>query len=71
VKYAGVLEVQIFDRATGLYVPYPFCPPDQGVARAIAGGAPWRIAKSDRPLKPAMKDHYYQYAYDGDYQGKS
>jgi hypothetical protein len=43
-------------------------PLNSEVARACAAGAPWRIAKCDRPLKPVLKNHYREY---GDYQGRS
>lgn len=71
MKYHGDLEVQIFCRETGRYARWSWVPPIAAIAREIAAGAPWRIAKLDRPLDPSLLDHYREYSYIGDNQGKS
>ena len=76
MKYCGELQLQIFDQQIGAYVDFAFIKigsreTAREIAREIARGRPWRICKCDRPLKPVLKNHYHQYTYDGDYQGKS
>jgi hypothetical protein len=73
VKYVGDLQLQIWNREKKSYEIFdPMnvlnLPLNSEVARACAAGAPWRIAKRDRPLKPVLKNHYREY---GGYQGRS
>lgn len=70
-KFLGPLQIQVFNRATGVYEPFLNITPTAQIARAIAHGLPWRICKSDRPLKPEVKNRYRLYQYGEPYLGKS
>lgn len=70
-KYVGILQIQVFNRSTRMYEPFPHVTPTAQVARALARGAPWRICKCDRPLKPEIKKNYRLYQYKESYLGKS
>ncbi len=48
-------QLQLWDSASGRYVPHPEPVTDRDHARSIAKGRAWRIARPDRPLEPRYR----------------